>query len=278
MKTFENKLGGKFEQKEEAEKFDDLVIFTTTFYEDDESSRVRADLAEKFFDRVDKLNIKCIVVDGGSFPEFIEKISKYKNIQIISEPNIGMGESRRKALDVASNLMSKERNPSFLWVEPEKEDLIKEESLGAMIKSLREGSADVVVPSRISKESYPKFQKWIEERANKRAGDLFDKSEDDKLFDVEVDLWFGPKMFNRDGSKFFLDYKGDLDKWDSIIKPVVEAQNAGKGIVSVPVDFKYPEKQREHEEGNRVFDQKRIDQYRQILAELGDSYWKNKEK
>lgn len=281
MEGLDTKLSARSEQKEEAEKFNDLIIFTTTFYKNDESSRVRSALAEEFFDHVNRLNIKCVVVDGGSYPEFLENIQKFKNVQIIPGPTLGMGESRREALSIALNSMSGEKNPSFLWVEPEKEDLIKEKSLESMIELLREKKADIVVPSRISKESYPKFQKWIEERANKRAGELFINrpgSEDDELFDSEVDLWFGPKMFNKEGAKFFLDYKGDLDKWDSIIKPVIEAQNAGKNIVSVPVDFRYPEKQRKYEEGNRVFDQKRIDQYKQILTELGDPHWKNKAK
>lgn len=278
MENFEKKIKQQIEQKEKIEEFDDLAIFTTTFYKDDESSRVRSALAEKFFDHVNGLNIKCIVVDGGSYPEFLENIKKFKNIKIVSETTLGMGESRRKALEVALNLMAEENNPSFLWVEPEKEDLIKEESLGAMIKFLREERADIVVPSRVSKESYPKFQKWIEERANKRAGQLFNKSENDEMFESEVDLWFGPKMFNREGAKFFLNYKGNLDKWDSIIKPVIEAQGAGKNIVSAPVDFKYPEEQKNYEEGNEIFDQKRIDQYKQILAELGDPYWAGKAK
>lgn len=266
-----------FESKEK-EKFKNLTIFTTTFYKDDEASKVRASVAEKLFENIDKLNIECIVVDGGSSEWFIDKIKAFKNVKMVIEPSLKMGESRREALRIAMEKNRDDNNALFLWVEPEKEDLIKEESLLAMIEPLKSGSADVVVPSRMSKDSYPKFQKWIEERANKRAGQLFNESENDKLFDAEVDLWFGPKMFNKEGAQSFLDYKGDLDKWDSIIKPVIEAQKAGKNIASVPVDFEYPKEQKKYEEGNRVFDQKRIDQYKQILAELGDPHWVNKEK
>lgn len=272
MEKIEGKL--KTEQKEEVGKFDDLAIFTSTLYKD-ESSVVRAALAEKLFENAAELNIKCVTVDGGSSPEFLDKIKKFKNVQIVSEPTLGMGESRRKALDVAMSLMPAEENASFLYVDPEKEDLIKEESLEAMIKSLREGRADIVVPARKTMESYPKFQEWIEKRANKKAKKLMG---DEKEIEEAMDLWFGPKMFNREGAEYFLKYKGKLDKWDSIIKPVADAYKDGKRIISVPVDFKYPETQKEQEEENRAFKKKRFEQYRKILAELGDEFWAEKEK
>ena len=124
-------------------------------------------------------------------------------------------------------------------------------------------------------ESYPKFQEWMEKRANKRAGKLMAS---EKEAEDEMDLWFGPKMFNREGAQYFLNYKGKLDKWDSIIKPVLEAHKDGKRIISVPVDFKYPETQKTQEENSRALKEKRFEQYRKILAELGDEFWIEKEK
>lgn len=272
MEKIEKQL--KTEQREDENKFNDLFIFTTTLYGQDESSRVRASLAEEFLKRTEKLNIKCVVVDGGSSAEFLNKIKQLKNIQVVIEPSLGMGESRRKALEAAMSLASATGSPSFLYADPEKEDLIKEESLGAMIKSLREGIADIVVPMRKTMESYPRFQEWIEKRANKRAAKIMNENK----AEAELDLWFGPKMFNREGAKYFLEYKGKLDKWDSIIKPVADAYKAGKRIVSAPVDFQYPETQKSHEEMSRVFKQKRFEQYRKILAEMGDEFWAGKER
>lgn len=272
MEKIEEQL--KTERRESEDKFNDLFIFTTTLYGKDESSRVRAALAEEFLKRVEKLNIKCVVVDGGSSEEFLNRIRQLKNVQVVVDPSLGTGESRRKALEVAMSLASATGSPSFLYTDPEKEDLIKEESLGAMIESLREGKADIVVPMRKSMESYPKFQEWIEKRANKRAAKIMNENSDE----AEFDLWFGPKMFNREGAKYFLEYRGKLDKWDSIIKPVADAYRAGKKIVSVPVDFKYPETQKQHEEVSRIFKQKRFEQYRKILAEMGDEFWVGKER
>lgn len=57
----------------------------------------------------------------------------------------------------------------FLWLEPEKAELIKEKNIDAILSPLRDGTADIVVPSRISKETLPAQQRAVENRANKRA-------------------------------------------------------------------------------------------------------------
>ncbi|MCK4554135.1 hypothetical protein KAU19_04180, partial [Candidatus Parcubacteria bacterium] len=260
------------------EKFKDLVIFTTTFYKEDRTSEVRSALAEELFKNARKLGIKCAVIDGGSNIQFIKKAEQFENVKFIIEPHLGMGEGRRRALTEAINMASTNiKESNFLWVEPEKCGLITEANLTAMINHLRKGEADIVVPARKSKDTLPKFQAWIETRANKRAGKTLLLAEDEKdIREEEIDLWFGPKMFNLAGAQYFLDYKGKLDKWDAIIKPVIDAHQDGKKITSVPVDFKYEESQKKYEEASREFKKKRLEQYATIFAELGDDFWKDK--
>ena len=224
------------EGREKEPGFKDLVLFTTTMYGADDVSKVREALAVRFLENAEQLGVRCVVVDGGSNPKFLEKISTFKNVTVEVDPSLGMGESRREALKKAIALSGPEDN--YLWVEPEKSNLITKESLDAMIGGLRAGQTDIVVPRRRSMESMPKFQAWIERRANQRAGDLMNENEQAPSSEA-LDLWFGPKMFNREGAKFFAEYKGTLDKWDSIIKPVVEAAQAGKRISSVDVDYAY---------------------------------------
>jgi bacterioferritin (cytochrome b1) len=255
--------------------FKDLVLFTTTMYGEDAVSRVREVLAEDLLKNAEKLGVRCVVVDGGSNAEFLKKLSEFKNVTSEIDPKLGMGESRREALKKALEMAGPQDN--FLWVEPEKADLITEESLNAMIEGLRAGKTDIVVPRRKSMESMPKFQAWIERRANQRAGELMKENEDEaEPTDEALDLWFGPKMFNRGGAAFFADYKGKLDKWDSIIKPVIEAAEAGKKISSVDVDYSYDPSQSGSEENDRVMKEKRVIQYKKILGELGDSFWEKK--
>ena len=236
-------------------------------------------MALKLFENAEKLGIKCVIVDGGSNKTFLEKVSEYKNVELSAQTARGMGAGRREALSIASEEFS---NPAskhfFLWVEPEKDGLITEENLSKMIESLREGNSDIVVPLRGEKgmDSLPRFQAWIEERANKKASQLIGKNVTEEEAEGVWDIWFGPKMFNQKGLKYFLEYKGELDKWDSVIKPVMEAYEGGAKIASVPVDFAYDESQKSNEENDRNFKMKRIEQYAMILSEMGDKFLKRK--
>ncbi|TSD02436.1 MAG: hypothetical protein Athens071424_82 [Parcubacteria group bacterium Athens0714_24] len=263
------KILNQAEKREENEHFSDLVIFTTTLYGEDKTSLVRLELAKKLFANAEKLGIKCVVLDNGSSKNFLQEVAKYKNVKLIIQPAFGMGEGRRRSLQEAMQMVSPEiKNPNFLWTEPEKDGLITKENLNAMINGLRNGSVDIVVPQRKNKDSYPKFQARIETRANKRAKELGGMSQD--FPNEEIDLWFGPKMFNLTGAQYFLDYKGKLDKWDAIIKPVINAYKDGKTIGVTPVDFTYDQSQRKDEEGNKEFKKKRFEQYVKILEELDD--------
>jgi len=266
-REFENRLEGQ-QEKREKEQFSDLSIFTTTFYGTDEISRVREKLAEKFFNNARELGIKCVVVDGGSNEKFLKRIEALDNIEVVVEPSLKMGESRRAALQIA---IERYATPYFLWSEPEKDGLINLDSLKAMIEGLRKNQTDIIVPKRTTKESMPRFQAWIESRANKRASELTGKQPEN--VEEILDLWFGPKMFNREGAESFINYKGQLDKWDSIIKPVLNAAQEGKRISSVDVDYRYDPSQTIAEEQDREMKRKRIEQYSTILKELGDKFW-----
>jgi len=269
----ENSFKNKIENREEAPSFKDLTIFTATFYGEDETSKVRQKLALKLFENAKELGVKCVVADGGSNEEFLEKARAYTNVVLSVEKSLGMGERRREALRIAHDELpsSSSSGHFFLWIEPEKDGLITAENLTKMIKSLRENNSDIVVPERQDMSSLPHFQAWMEQRANKKAMQLTDK-------DIEEvwDIWFGPKMFNEEGLKYFLNYKGKLDKWDATIKPVMDAYKDNKRVVSVPVDYTYDETQKENEEGSAEFKKKRIEQYLTILTEMGDEFSKRK--
>lgn len=249
---------------EKKKQFTDLSIYTTTLYRKDEISKIRQKLAERFLKNADNLGIKCVVVDGGSNKKFLEKISSYQNVELVINNNLKMGASRREALRVA---MNKSDIPYFLWTEPEKHNLIKQNLLTEMMEALRQNETDIVVPRRLSKKSYPKLQAWIETKANKRAKELMG---DEFVLEGELDMWFGPKMFNRAGAQFFLNYKGRLDKWDAIIKPVIEAYRAGKRISSVDIDYQHDVSQSFIETGDKMMEKKRLEQYMMILSELED--------
>jgi hypothetical protein len=66
---------------------------------------------------------------------------------------------------------------NFLWLEPEKAELMKMENIDAILQPLRDGIADIIVPSRKSKSTLPPQQKAAENRANLRALDIVKNSE-----------------------------------------------------------------------------------------------------
>lgn len=270
----------KSPEHRETEPFGDLAIFTTTLYKDDaEVTRVRKELTFEALARASRLGVDVVVVDGGSEQEFLEKLKEFGNVKTIPEPpRVTMGEGRRVGLREAMKYASK---PYFLWIEPEKTGLIEADNLEMLLRPLREGEADIVVPKRseAGMRSLTDKQRWFESRANSRATRIMygqDPSgkDDPEGFGEEVlDLWFGPKAFNRQGAEEFLNYQARPggDRWDAIIVPVINAFKKGLRVVSVKVDFAYDERQTKSELGNKVMFQKRLDQYKSILDELGDT-------
>ena len=241
--------------------FSDLAVVTTTKYDTDEASKVRASLAEQSFEQLEKLDIPTFSVDGGSEKSFVDSTQRFEHLHSVQNDKLSMGESRRESLRLA---LQESNAPFLLWTEPEKADLLKPETLQKLLLPLRNHEADIVIPKRITKESYPEFQAWIEKRGNKRLTELLKSGQLE-----EIDFWFGPRIFSRDMSDYFL--KDEGEKWDSIFTPVVKAAKDGKRLVSVDVDFQYPIEQRSIEEANellREFKQKRLEQYKYILSQL----------
>lgn len=266
----ENFSENNFENKEKEPEFQDVVIFTATLQRlDDEVSRAREIVSRKFFDNTANLGIRCVVVDGGSDESFIEYLQTLDNVKIIQVSGGTAGEQRRIALNAA---LEYEDANYFLYIDPEKDDFIRRETLEPLVMELRENKTDIAVARRRSKESYPKFQSWIETRANKRANKLLPE----EYTDTDIDFWFGPKMFNRNGADFFTNYKGKLDKWDSHMKPILDAARAGSRISSIDVDYSVDPEQTKAEEADEKTKRKRVEQYTQILKEFGDDFWVNK--
>lgn len=256
--------------------FEDLTLFTRTFYGDDPSSRLRQELALELFGHAYNDGVCIVVSDGGSNSDFLEATAAYPNVTVLQEPEGStMGSSTRLALEQAISDAKDDPDHIFMWLEPEKVELVDHDKLAQLVQPIRDGQADIVVPSRKNLDTLPKQQAWIEMRANRRANNLMRKNADD-LGSV-LDLWFGPKIFNRKAAQYFTDYRGRLDKWDAIIKPVLNAHSDRLRVADIPVDFDYPSSQSKHEDRNPDFQRKRLQQYGSVLVELGDPFWQTHE-
>ena len=262
-----------------SEELKNLIIYTGVYYQNDALYQARSQIWFKTFDNAQKLGIRVVVRnDGGLPPEMLERIKAYDNITIVekdlSKKNT-LGSGRREALQKAMEIAEKEgiEKPVFLWTEPEKDDLVTEKNLNPLVAEINAGS-NMVIPERGEKAwgELPKQQRWLEQRAEKRVQENIMKS------DERLDLWFGPKVLDLDGAKYFLSYNSNGDKidlWDSLMVPVLEAKKGGLQVRSVPLDFSYDESQTADGAEAKLegMPTKRIEQYAQILKELGDTRW-----
>lgn len=164
----------------EISKYHDFVAFTSTFYKDDVEWKVRSEAFFEMIENAQKLGIRVVVGDGWSGSEFIERLQKYSNITYVvsgrwwENPDLTMAGERRFTWKKAMEAFPDATN--FLWLEPEKAELMKMENIDAILQPLRDGFADMVVPSRKSKETLPPQQRAAENRANRRASHILKRS------------------------------------------------------------------------------------------------------
>lgn len=238
---------------------DKVVIATTTLYKPDLRGDVcKAKLALDTIEVAIDLGYQIIVVDGGSPDEFLQESERY-GANIFKQESPGMGNAKRQAIKEAQ-LTDK---PIIALTDLEKEDYINQISLTAY--PLLQGVADLVVPQRISLETYPIVQSLFEERGN----ELWKK-----LTGTDLDIWFGPRTFLSYMSDYFLVYNGEYgDLWDSFFIPVFNAILDGKKVIGVEVDYTHPEKQTNVEQGDIDFDRKRLRQYNNLSRALA-SHWR----
>jgi len=222
----------------------------------------------------ENLGVKVVVKDSGSNEKFLNAVAGMSNIILVQNEPGGerksMGNDRRGALEKAMQIAEQEKieHPCFFWTEPEKDNLISAENLSEMASEIAKGS-NIVVPARKAEalETLPKIQRWFEQRANKRSLKVMEEATDGRHHEL-LDLWFGPKMFDSEGAKYFTEYNKDNDRtdlWDAIIVPVTKATKDGKKVSSVPVEYKYGIEE--------PLELKRLEQYAQILREMGDKKW-----
>jgi len=256
-----------------------LIVYTGVYYTKSPLYDARSSIWFKTFDNALKLGVKVVVRNDGGLPdEMLARIKAYPNITIVekdpSKKNT-LGSGRREALQKAIEIAEAEgiENPVFLWTEPEKDKLITEENLLELVREVHAGN-NIVVPERGEKawDELPRQQRFLEQRAEKRVQENIMKS------DERLDLWFGPKVLDLKGADYFLRYNSEGDKidlWDSLMVPVLEAKKDGLQVRSVTLDFSYDKSQtKEGDEAKQEgMELKRLEQYCQILKELGDPKW-----
>ena len=257
-----------------------VAIGTTTWYKKGQpNGELRAGLAERVIKTAVDMGYKIVVVDGGSDDWFLNRLEGNK-VKIYQEtPGGGMGGSRRECLQYAHNL----NTPIVAWMEPEKVDYVKE--IVKTAEPILKGKADLVVPDRRIEIKSGKYILPYYPTSQENE-ELFGDDCWRELTGTDLDVWCGPRTWNRDFSDYFLQYNGKNfsyttkdgkeipygDKWDSIFIPVMQAILNGEKVIGVKVDYVHPKEQTELEEGNFGATLKRLDQLNNLVPAFTD-YW-----
>ena len=225
---------------------DKIVIATTTLYRSSlENDLVRAEIAKETITNAKELGYKIIVVDGGSSAELLRDFERL-GAEVCQQELSGMGNCRRQAFKLAYD-SGKE---IIVWTEPEKAPFIHQ--IDKAVKPIIDGSADLVIPKRKSLESYPVVQQYAELLCNTFLRELTGR---------DLDYCFGPRIWKREFSSYFTEYKGEYgDKWEVTLIPIIDAISAGERVASVEIDYVHPRQQTESEEKDLGMFRKRIEQ------------------
>jgi len=214
---------------------------------------VRADLSVKASKIALDLGIPVISVDGGSTEEWQNKLVS-NGVKILPQMGKTMGAARRQGICAA---LAKGADV-VVYSELEKISFISE--IPKLAQMLIQESAAMVIPRRLSLESYPFIQ-----RNTETLGNMFWT----KLTGVDLDTMFGPRIFSRDAARYFTEYCGEYgDRWDSIFIPVLRAVHAAERVIDAPINYVHPKEQVEVEAPDFNYLKKRLTQ----LHSLTDAF------
>ena len=147
--------------------------------------------------------------------------------------------------------------------ELEKVDMIRHWK--SIARSLLIKSSDIVAVRRdneMFRNSYPIEQFHAEQFAN-----MFLDSLANKIGLPSIDWTAGPVAFKASIAHRWLSYKGEV--WDAQLVPMIEAFIEGAKISSFDVTYRHPESMKEQEEGNPIFNEKRLHQLNFLSNTVG---------
>lgn len=247
-----------------------VTLTMTSFYR--EVSELRCQLtAETVQNAFTKYKYPTVIVDGSPNPAVTRYLSHRLGAIVFAQQKPGMIASRREVFGhakefILASVIRKEDTEIILWTE-EKPDLIR--SIPFLIAPLVAGEADIVIAKRTPEAlaTWPLFQQESETRANAAYREATG---------IDHDPMFGPVAFTLEVVDFFINCHPERYGVSPFAAGYIqhfaalEALAAGKKVVSVTVDCRYPPQQREEEE-TILNDAMREKRQRQ-MEELSEGY------
>lgn len=229
---------------------------------------IRGDLALQLFHQTTSLGIRMIVCDGGSSPDFLSEIERFKErgLTLVTSKTSGRGPQRRRAFEMAAQLS---HNTVNLYTQAEKVGLITKDSLTLIAKAISSGTQIVILARnpKLFEQSYPPYMRESELWVNRTYDRLMQQAKLTKKGD-NFDWFFGPFAFVNEPkivSLFLKQYQVIEDRVrirynrvypfnpnpemysDGHYFPLIEALANKIPVSSVEVPFVYPSMQRENE-------------------------------
>jgi hypothetical protein len=284
----------------------DIVLFTSTFYQQDAESINRSKLAIDLVRNAYSLGVKLIIADAsplspGENTSQFEKDLRHiiwdnSTISIIRTQKrldggttSTMADERKQSLEHALFLYPK--NNHFLWIEPEKANLITAASLSKIIQTAKETGADFVIPARAQlsyilnqdnkkvpdisvwgMNTLPEFQARTETRANKALRKDMWESHDSYFWPVLLKRWTWTEQW----------LQSPHPQWGINVLTPIEGKKKWLSVATTPVDYHYDNRQKMFENGEidaegdalplekqksqaKKYKRKRVEQYMQIV-------------
>jgi hypothetical protein len=202
---------------------------------------------------------RIIVVDSSSDKVFeqLKIILNNERIDLLDQKDKRelKGGSIREGIE---HILKIDDNRSIIaFQEPEKDNMIFH--YASILEMNKELNSYICIPrrTRSSFDSYPKEQYFSETFMNMYLT---------KLTNLDIDWSFGPVVFTSDMGKYWMGQDGKL--WDGQIIPIYRAMLEGNKISEYRAPFWYPSEQKEMEEDNLEFIEKRRYQLNYMVEKM----------
>ena len=239
---------------------DNFVIVTATKYENNNDPRFF--MAEQTIGLARLFRYRIVVVDDSPDPA-VARAFVEKEAVLFRQEVKGFGYAVRQAICEGAKLAGPDG--IVAWQEPEKIDMLRHYKV--FVDPILKNEADMVIPRRtdFSLSTYPAEQVLSEKLLNHYAWLLSGKK-------LALDLGSGVRVFKTALAHFFEDYDGAI--WDTLVIPVIRAVKANCRIESIGINYIHPRKQKEIEEGNTLWCEKRLTQLQHLIPLLKKEWGK----
>lgn len=240
-----------------SDKKNSVVFATATFYPKPEG--VRFNLACQTIENAVKSGNRIVVVEGSKDRAIQTEFERLGAIvfreNFVPKVHFGLGTAKRDSFLDGLVVCEQEGHAGVFGTEAEKD-------MSPFVQTMLEALGDdgeVGVPERTSESwlSYPEYQRVSEQAGNAVFEEVTGR---------KVDVFLGPVLFRPSAAECFIvrnPAKYGYPNTYSQHLGIQVALHEGRRVRSVPVEFRYPAKQREEEEGaqNPEMLKKRQDQF-----------------